>query len=108
MRRPRFAGRAAGLGQNDRPHAQVQASDAVVALGVVAGIGNNGLDVRASPGIEQHRLEGGVVGAAGGGAGGQDQMRDAGHGQRELGQAFDRLRAAAVRVGFPNCFAVLA
>lgn len=74
--------------RDDRADAQIRPRDAVIGLRIVAGIGDDGLEVGPPPGIDEQRLEEALVGpAAGCGAGGEDQVATGGHRQRELGQS---------------------
>jgi hypothetical protein len=84
---PMAGGRLHTLTGTTGAHAHVLARDLVIGLAVESGVGDHLLHVAATPGVEDLRLEVLVVRpAAGGGAGGEDQVAFRRDGQRQLGQ----------------------
>ena len=93
----------AGVGRDDRTHAHVLPSDAMVCLRVIPRIGHDRLHTGPPQGIKQQGLAVGWPRCRSfRGRLGSGDMRV--HGQRELGQPAHHLGAAAVGHRFSACF----
>lgn len=97
-----FVRRPAGVGGDDRAHAQFVPGQFVIRFGVVPGVGNDAFDPAPAARLTQKPGKELLVTAGSGRRlGGQDQVAVGVDRQRQLGQPFDHPPAIGVGLFFP-------